>query len=83
MATAEYYRLINRGINERLGGYNTGEIIINSMNFAKSALYVQGGSWEEGGQYLQQKALSLQRAGADFFLMQKHFVAGMMGSVKG
>ena len=38
------------------------------MNFAKSAHYVQGGLWEEGGKYLQDKALSLERAGVDFFL---------------
>ncbi|CAL5870367.1 uncharacterized protein PFLUO_LOCUS4603 [Penicillium psychrofluorescens] len=68
VATAEYYKLINLGINKRLGGFNTGEIIINSMNFDKSAHYVQGELWEEGGKYLQGKALSLERAGADFFL---------------
>jgi aspartate racemase len=35
------------------------------MNFAKSAHYVHNALWEEGGKYLQGKALSLERAGAD------------------
>lgn len=68
VATMEYYKLINAGIRERLGGNHTGEIIINSMDFAQSARFVNGGLWEEGGRYLNRKALSLERAGADFIL---------------
>lgn len=68
VSTAEYYKLINLGINKKLGGYHTGEIIINSMDFANSVYFVKNGLWEEGGRYLHSKALSLERAGADFFL---------------
>jgi aspartate racemase len=68
VSTVEYYKLINAGIRQRLGGFHTGEIIINSMDFAQSARLVNGGLWEEGGKYLNGKALSLERAGADFIL---------------
>ena len=68
VATVEYYRLINSGIRNRLGGFHTGEIIINSMDFAQSDHFVHNGLWDEGGAYLNQKALGLERAGADFIL---------------
>ncbi|KAM0512521.1 hypothetical protein ACHAPE_008844 [Trichoderma viride] len=68
LATAEYYKLINAHIRSKLGGFNTGEIIINSMNFERSAHFVTNDLWEEGGEYLHGKALSLERAGADFII---------------
>jgi aspartate racemase len=68
VATAEYYKIINAETNRRIGGHHTAEIIINSMNFAMSAYYVNNALWEEGGRYLRGKALSLERAGADFVL---------------
>jgi aspartate racemase len=66
--TEEYYKAINHGIRQRLGGHHTAEIIINSMDFAKSAHFVENGLWEEGSEFLHGKALSLQRAGADFII---------------
>lgn len=68
LATAEYYKLINAHIRAKLGGFNTGEIIINSMNFERSAHFVTNDLWDEGAEYLHGKALSLERAGADFII---------------
>ncbi|TFB00389.1 Uncharacterized protein CCMA1212_007589 [Trichoderma ghanense] len=68
LATVEYYKLINAHIRAKLGGFHTGEIIINSMNFERSAHFVTNGLWDEGGEYLHGKALSLERAGADFII---------------
>ncbi|KAK7217785.1 hypothetical protein V2G26_005788 [Clonostachys chloroleuca] len=66
-ATEAYYRAINHGICQRLGGHHTAEII-NSMDFAKSAHFVENGLWKEASEFLHCKALSLQRAGADFII---------------
>ncbi|KAM0541755.1 hypothetical protein ACHAPJ_013112 [Fusarium lateritium] len=68
IATVEYYNLINKHIREDLGGLHTGEIIINSMDLALSAEYVNNGLWEDGTKYLRKKALSLEKAGADFII---------------
>jgi aspartate racemase len=67
-ATAEYYRMINEGVNARLGGWSTAEMIISSVNFANIEHFVRNGLWEEAGAYLAAKAKGLERAGADFFL---------------
>src|SRR5262245_40353613 len=55
-ATAEYYRLLNRAVNERLGGFNTAEVLISSMNFAVAEHGVRQGLWDELGEYLAERA---------------------------
>lgn len=69
VATAEYYNLLNAGLNSRRGDHHTGEIIIISMDFGESTRFIQDGLWEEGAKYLNGKALSLERAGADFIIL--------------
>jgi aspartate racemase len=67
-ATAEYYRLINEAVNARLGGWNTAEVIISSVNFGNIERFVRNGAWEEAGRYLAIKAQGLERAGADLLI---------------
>jgi aspartate racemase len=67
-ATAEYYRLINAAVNARLGGWNTAEVIISSVNFGNIERFVRNGAWEEAGRYLAAKAQGLERAGADLLI---------------
>ena len=68
VATVEYYKLINAGIQKRLGGVASGEIIISSMNFGEVFRLVSNDQWEEGAAYVNGKAKSLERAGADFII---------------
>ena len=41
-STLDYYRLINEGVNQKLGGLNSAELVLCSLNFAE----VQQRSWE-------------------------------------
>jgi aspartate racemase len=67
-STAEYYRLLNRAVNERLGGWNTAELLVNSMNFATAERCVRNGLWDEVGAYLAERAVALERAGAELLI---------------
>jgi len=67
-STADYYRRINQAVNQRLGGWNTGEMLIFSMNFARAEHYVRNGLWDEAGAFLADHALRLERAGAGFLI---------------
>lgn len=67
-STAEYYRLLNRTVNERLGGFNTAEVLVNSMNFAVAERCVRQGLWDEVGAYLADRAIALERAGAEMLI---------------
>lgn len=67
-ATAEYYRLLNDGLNARLGGWDNGEIVIVSVNFGNIEHFVRRNAWDEARGYLSGKVDALERAGADVIL---------------
>jgi len=67
-ATADYYRQLNAVVKARLGGWNTAELVLTSMNFAFSEYCVRNERWEEMGEYLAGRAQALEGAGADFYL---------------
>ncbi len=67
-ATADYYRRLNEAVNNRLGGWNTAELLISSMNFAFSADCVRNDRWDAVGAYLADRARALEGAGADLLI---------------
>lgn len=68
-ATAEYHHLINKGINDSCGGWNSAELLIYSVNFANIEAFVRGDRWEEAADYLVSKAIQLEKGGADFIIV--------------
>ena len=67
-ATGEYYRLLNKKLNERLGGWDNAEIVIVSANFGNIEYFVRHDRWDEAHAYLADKADRLERAGADLVI---------------
>jgi aspartate racemase len=67
-ATADYYRRFNKAVNDRFGGWNTAELIISSMNFAFSRESVLEGRWDDIAAYLSERALALEKAGAEVLI---------------
>src|SRR6185437_1790625 len=67
-ATADYYRRLNAAVNARLGGWNTAELLINSMNFAFVTDSIRGERWDEVGAYLAKRSRALEQAGADLLI---------------
>lgn len=68
-STATYYRYLNEQIKRRMGGLHSAKVIINSVDFAEIEQLQRCGDWQTSGEVLTQAALSLQHAGADFFLI--------------
>ena len=68
-STVEYYRLIDKGINDVLGGHNAGELLIRSVNFAEIEGYIDTERWDEAATYLSEAARSLEAGGADVVIM--------------
>ncbi|OUI97034.1 aspartate/glutamate racemase family protein [Acetobacter indonesiensis] len=64
-ATGEYYRILNEQLNQHLGGWDNGEIIIASVNFGNIQSFVRGDRWEEAKVYLEDKILRLEAARVD------------------
>lgn len=68
-STALYYELINKGIQQQLGGLHSAKIILSSIDFAEIEALQSRGEWDQLGEILAQAALNLQHAGADFLLI--------------
>jgi aspartate racemase len=67
-ATADYYRRLNAAVNVRLGGWNTAELLINSMNFQFTTDCIRQKRWDEVGGYLAERAGALEGGGADLLI---------------
>jgi aspartate racemase len=68
-STAEYYRAINAGINQALGGLHSAEIVLYSVDFAPIEQRLANGDWTTLGEILVDAARRIQRAGADCLLL--------------
>jgi aspartate racemase len=65
VSTIDYYRYINEGINERLGGLEFAECLVYSLNFAD----VQRAGWASSGPLLIRAAQALEQSGADAIVL--------------
>lgn len=69
VASSEYYRLLNEGVNARLGGHAAAEVVLYSVDFAVIEACIRTGRWEDAAAYLAERARRLERAGAEFLLL--------------
>ncbi|MFI1679300.1 aspartate/glutamate racemase family protein [Streptomyces sp. NPDC020607] len=68
-SSAEYYRLLNELVRERLGGLHSARCVLYSVDFAEiEQLQVQG-EWERAGDVLAAAAKGVEAAGADLVLI--------------
>ncbi|MFE5838183.1 aspartate/glutamate racemase family protein [Arthrobacter sp. NPDC056493] len=63
--SAVYYRMLNEAVRERLGGLNSAEVLLHSVNFQEIVALQKAGRWEDAGRSLAQVARGLEAAGAD------------------
>ncbi|MBC8079791.1 MAG: aspartate/glutamate racemase family protein [Gorillibacterium sp.] len=68
-SSAEYYRMMNELVQQRLGGQNSAKCILYSVNFAEIEQCQQEGRWQDAGKILVNAALSLENAGADALVL--------------
>ena len=65
-STIQYYKLINKKINNRLGNLNSAKILLYSFNFEEIEALQRNGEWDKSGDLLGVQAKHLQDANADF-----------------
>ena len=69
MSTAEYYRLLNLMINERIGGVSSAKIILYSVNFDEIKTLTFAENWQAISKIICGIAQKLENAGADCILI--------------
>lgn len=78
VSTIDYYKFINQGINDRLGGLNFSECIIYSFNFADIKKNNDSNDWETTFQMVVKACNHLKSCGATgivFCANTMHFLA--------
>ena len=65
-STSEYYKKINEGIKEQLGGFHSGKILMYSFDFDEIEALQHKNQWDELTEMLVDAGTRLKKAGADF-----------------
>jgi amino-acid racemase len=68
-SSAEYYRVINREVRNRLGGVHSARSLMWSVDFGEIERLQHAGDWDELTNRMKDAAIRLERGGADFVLL--------------
>jgi aspartate racemase len=68
-SSAEYYRIINREMQRRLGGVHSARSLMWSVDFGEIEKLQHGGDWVKLAEAMKDAAIRLERGGADFLVL--------------
>jgi aspartate racemase len=68
-SSAEYYRLANELIRERLGGLHSARLVLASVDFAEIERLQVAGEWAQAGRLLAEAARGVEAAGAELLIL--------------
>ena len=69
ISTIEYYRCLNQLANEKLGGAETVEVIMHSVNFGEIKRFTEADDWKSLLKIMSKAASELETAGAGCLLI--------------
>ena len=64
VSTVDYYKYINQLVAERLGGANSAQILLHSLNFEELKTLFYAGEWGRVAEVLSEIAAGLEKMGA-------------------
>lgn len=85
-SSAEYYRIINGLVRDRLGGLHSADCVLRSVDFAEIEQLQRAGAWAQAGERLAGEATALVAAGAELLVLctnTMHKVADAIGDAVG
>jgi len=68
-STASYYKALNEGVKESLGGLHSAKICMYSVDFDDIEKLQHQGNWSETANILSKAAIAVETGGADFLLI--------------
>lgn len=81
-SSAEYYRIVNETVKQRLGGLHSAQCLMYSVDFADIERLQHEGRWDEAGQVMAQAAQRLERGGADFVVLCTNTMHKLAGYIE-
>ncbi len=80
-SSAQYYRIINEAVRERLGGVHSARSLMLSVDFGEVERLQHASEWDALAALMVDAARSLERGGADFILICTNTMHRMAGEV--
>lgn len=81
-STAEYYRVANQLVRERLGGVHSARILLDSVDFADVEALQSDGRWDEAGRMLASRAAALEAGGAELIVLCTNTMHKVIGAIE-
>lgn len=81
-SSAEYYRIINRRVRERLGGMHSARCLMWSFDFAGIEALQRAGDWAAATEAMVDAARRLERGGAEFLVVCTNTMHRMADAVQ-
>jgi len=81
-SSAQYYRLINETVRDRLGGLWSAVSLMHTVNFEEIERFQRLGHWDQAAGVLIDSARRLERGGADFILICSNTMHRMANEVE-
>lgn len=82
ISSIDYYRYINEIINTRLGGLQSGKIILFSVNYGEIKMLTDKGDWKAILEIMIDAARKLEAAGADCLLLGANTMHKIAGEIQ-
>lgn len=68
-STVPYYEIINRTVNQHLGGLHSAKLVLYSVDFHDIEQYQHAGRWDETARMLSAAAIAVEGAGAELLVL--------------
>lgn len=68
-SSIEYYRIVNEGVKEKLGGLHSAKSVMYSVDFAEIETLQSEARWDEATQSMIEAARHVEAGGADFLVI--------------
>ncbi|WP_282019327.1 aspartate/glutamate racemase family protein [Planomicrobium okeanokoites] len=81
-SSLEYYRMINKKVNARLGGLHSAECLLYSVDFDEIEQLRSAGEWQKAGEQLADTAKKLEQAGAEFIVICTNTMHKVVGQIE-
>jgi aspartate racemase len=81
-STAEYYKIINTKVKQRLGGLCSAKILLYSVNFDEIESLQREGRWQEATEFMCDAARCVERGGAECLLICTNTMHKMAAEVQ-
>jgi aspartate racemase len=82
-SSAEYYRIINQGTRDRLGGVHSARSLMWSVDFGEIEQLQHRGEWDRLAEAMKDAARRLERGGADFLVLCTNTMHRMADEIAG